>query len=440
MATNTRAMRRPPAGRCRLAACSAIVAIMAAGAPSFGGRSSLAFQLTGAGVARLDAGRGCSSPRPRQPVAGSRRSLASKRWLAARSATGSSDPESVGRVVILGAGLHGAALAYYLTQRGVKPLVVERKEVAAAASGKGGGFLARDWGDAITRQLHKVSFELHKELAETLGIESYRRIPVLSVSPGARTARTRDLCPWLDGEIADSSMMDPDGGAQVAPYELCTKLMDAAIAGGAELRIGAAEGVVTEPETEGLERVTGVVVDGETMPADRVCVCLGPWAALMQDWFNIQVPMTGIKSTSIVFKSEEPVEPFALFCGEDDRFGTHLEVYPRSSGEVYMCGIGGSEYVDARMLRAGKYPPGEVFADPKRVEAAAKSFSTMSKRLGGEPDQVQACMRPCLPDARPRDFLSQSLTSFLVSAHAYQVSAVISHESCSTRATHLAGP
>jgi len=95
------------------------------------------------------------------------------------------------------------------------------------------------------------------------------------------------------------------------------------------------------------------------------------------------------------------VEPFALFCGEDSRFGTHLEVYPRNSGEVYLCGIGGSEYVDADELRAGKYPPGQVHADPARVKAATDSFSTMSRRLGGTPDTVQACMRPCPPDALP---------------------------------------
>jgi len=307
----------------------------------------------------------------------------------------------IGRVVILGAGLHGAALAYYLTLRGVKPLVIERQEVAAAASGKGGGFLARDWGDAVTRELHKVSFRLHEELAETLGIESYRRLPVLSVQPGKRSSRTKDLCPWLDGEIADSSLMDADGGAQVAPKELCTKLMDAAVSRGAEVRIGAAEDVITEPVRNGLEQVTGVVVDGETIEADRVCLCLGPWAALAEKWFGLPTPMTGIKSTSIVFRSDEPVEPYALFCGEDDRFGTHLEVYPRNSGEVYLCGIGGSQYIDARMLRNGKLLPGEVFADPARVEAATESFSLMSKRLGGKPDTVQACMRPCLPDARP---------------------------------------
>jgi len=80
-------------------------------------------------------------------------------------------------IVIAGAGLHGAALAYYLTRRGEKPLLVDRHSVAAAASGKGGGFLARDWGSGPTEQLHTTSFALHQELAESLGVQSYRSPP-----------------------------------------------------------------------------------------------------------------------------------------------------------------------------------------------------------------------------------------------------------------------
>ena len=52
-----------------------------------------------------------------------------------------------GKVVILGGGLQGCASAYYLKQRGFEDVtIVERTSVAAAASGKGGGFLARGWG------------------------------------------------------------------------------------------------------------------------------------------------------------------------------------------------------------------------------------------------------------------------------------------------------
>ena len=82
-----------------------------------------------------------------------------------------------------------------------------------------------------------------------------------------------------------------------------------------------------------------------------------------------------------------------------------MEVYPRASGEVYLCGIGGSEYVSPEQLRAGLYPPGDVPPDPSRVAAAAQAFSALSTRLTGpggrQPDLTQACMRPCAPDALP---------------------------------------
>jgi len=78
------------------------------------------------------------------------------------------------------------------------------------------------------------------------------------------------------------------------------------------------------------------------------------------DWFGVPFPMQGIKSTSIVFpgSTEVATEPFALFC-EEDRNGCHLEVYPRPpstekpNGEVYLCGLGGSDYVDKARLSPG---------------------------------------------------------------------------------------
>ncbi|MFY9787929.1 MAG: FAD-dependent oxidoreductase, partial [Pseudolabrys sp.] len=49
------------------------------------------------------------------------------------------------RIVICGGGAIGAAIAYFTSRRGERPILIERHEVAGAASGKSGGFLALDW-------------------------------------------------------------------------------------------------------------------------------------------------------------------------------------------------------------------------------------------------------------------------------------------------------
>ena len=66
------------------------------------------------------------------------------------------------------------------------------------------------------------------------------------------------------------------------------------------------------------------------LPADNVIIAAGPWSCAAEDWFQgaVKLPMEGIKSTSIVWKQPESmisVDATALFCGEDDRFGTHCK-------------------------------------------------------------------------------------------------------------------
>src|SRR3972149_6650137 len=82
------------------------------------------------------------------------------------------------RVLICGGGVIGACTAYFLARRGIDVIVVERTEVACAASGKAGGFLALDWCagsplDALARR----SFALHAELADELDDDwGYQRV------------------------------------------------------------------------------------------------------------------------------------------------------------------------------------------------------------------------------------------------------------------------
>src|SRR5258705_5610491 len=94
------------------------------------------------------------------------------------------------RVLICGGGVIGACTAYFLARRGVDVTVVERTEVACAASGKAGGFLALDWcAGSPLDSLARRSFALHAELASELDADwAYQRMNAYS----GTVARDRD--------------------------------------------------------------------------------------------------------------------------------------------------------------------------------------------------------------------------------------------------------
>ena len=108
-------------------------------------------------------------------------------------------------MIVCGAGVVGASVAYFLARRGVAVTVVERTGVACAASGKSGGFLALDWCDGSPLgPLARASFKLHAELAAELATDyGYRRMDTFMLAArerGAPAGGHRVAAPrWLDG-------------------------------------------------------------------------------------------------------------------------------------------------------------------------------------------------------------------------------------------------
>ena len=290
------------------------------------------------------------------------------------------------QVVILGGGIHGASVAYHLSLKGIKSLIIEKTAIASAASGKAGGFLARGWDNGPTRQLHEKSYDMYIDLAAKLGITSFRQISALQVN-GRRAGS--NVASWLDRQVT-STLMD-NNVAQVTPLELTEKLIQNALDAGSELLIGDVTNVVMENN-----KVTGVKLKtGETIETEKVVVCMGPWSGVYcEDWFGLEVPLTGIKSTSMVYKDVKALEkePYACFCDEDNN-ACHIEMYPRVGGELYLCGLGGSDYVTGDRLRAGGDCESSdlIHADPKRVAAASRSMKSMSSLGDLTPEVTQVC-------------------------------------------------
>src|SRR5215470_17125686 len=147
-------------------------------------------------------------------------------------------------VIVCGAGVVGASVAYFLARRGVAVTVVERSGVACAASGKSGGFLALDWCDgSALGPLARASFALHAELAKELATDyGYRRMDTFMMAArerGALTGGHRVAAPrWLDGAgILTATLGSTETTAQVTPARFTAALLEAAQARGARLRI-----------------------------------------------------------------------------------------------------------------------------------------------------------------------------------------------------------
>jgi glycine/D-amino acid oxidase-like deaminating enzyme len=184
--------------------------------------------------------------------------------------------------LICGGGVVGAAIAYFLSSRGAEAIVIERTEVACAASGKSGGFLALDWCDGTALEaLARRSFALHARLPEEIGGDwGYRTLDTFGgvIGPGRnhRSSAQPDSVSWVSDRVTISSRLGSrESTAQVDPARFTRALMRAAERHGAELRIGQVSGVLRGRNGDS---VVGVKVGGEELFGDAVVIAMGLWS------------------------------------------------------------------------------------------------------------------------------------------------------------------
>ncbi|KAG6492335.1 hypothetical protein ZIOFF_047292 [Zingiber officinale] len=320
---------------------------------------------------------------------------------------------SVGKtVVVCGGGVIGVCTAYFLATKGAaRVTVVEKSSVACAASGKAGGFLALDWCDGSPLGvLARASFHLHRSLATALDGPAnygYRPLDTLSLTLLPSSSSASDAAPspsfprWVDGPQARQprTIGTTETTAQVHPQLFTRTLMSvAASKHGVEVVIGEVERVEVEDG-----RVAGVKLkggDGRVIPADTVVLALGPWSnrsPIVSSLFNV----SGLKAHSIILRPKVPdaITPHALFLNYQPAPGSKTldpEVYPRPTGEVYICG----------MSKEAEVPddPEEIHGESESISMLHEIASTVSSHLrDGEAEVVaeQACFLPCTDDGLP---------------------------------------
>ncbi len=302
------------------------------------------------------------------------------------------------RVVVCGGGVIGACTALHLGRRGVEVIVVERAEVAAAASGKAGGFLARDWCagtplDALARR----SFDLHAALVdEFAGDWAYQRMSAYAGSVASVRAAGRAGRPspgWLtDAVDINGRLGTPDTLAIVHPRKFTSAIMSAAQGGGAEVLTGRVTGITRSPDGSA---ATGAEVDGHLVEADAVVVAMGPWSVLAAGWMELPA-VYGQQSPSIVYDTGMDVPPEALFLDYHDEDGSvvTVEVFPRADGSTHVTAFSA--------VAPLPIDPAQVTPDPDAIDRLQVLCERLSPAFRAERIVArQACFRPVTEDGLP---------------------------------------
>jgi len=74
--------------------------------------------------------------------------------------------------IIIGGGIHGASLAFHLTQMGVKPVVLEKQFIASGATGRSSGLVRMHYDLEPESRLAWISFKYFRNWSEMVGGES----------------------------------------------------------------------------------------------------------------------------------------------------------------------------------------------------------------------------------------------------------------------------
>ena len=181
-------------------------------------------------------------------------------------------------VIVVGAGICGAAAAHFLARRGREVLVLDRAGIAQGTSARGeGNVLLCDTPPGPERELTIPGRELWETLGERLGAGRVTRKGSLLLARGPAREGFTDAVAREPALAPGTVARHEPGDLQVDAPAMARALLD-----GIEVRTG--RGVDVTAVAGGEVALAG----GETLRAAHVVVCAGPWSA----------PLTGL-----------PVEP-----------------------------------------------------------------------------------------------------------------------------------
>lgn len=250
-------------------------------------------------------------------------------------------------VVVIGAGIIGAAVAYNLAKKGVKNVVLVEKEpfFAAWSTGKAAGGIRAQFSSEINVRISMLSEEIFERFQEEMGcdaaydqvgylflltteaekahfmqnVEMQRRLglPVEVWTP----RQVKEFIPQIKtDDLCGATFCKKDGLGD--PYEFTQGYLNRARDKGVEINY--------ETEVTGLGlnsgRIKGVVTTKGTIQANTVVNCAGPFAAQIGKMAGVDIPVAPIKRQVTTTAPLEFVKPnFPMLVDIHTGLYTHKE-------------------------------------------------------------------------------------------------------------------
>jgi sarcosine oxidase subunit beta len=296
-------------------------------------------------------------------------------------------------VIVVGGGVAGCSIAYRLAQAGRRVLLLEKRGLAAGASGRNAGVLGvgssllSEEGKAVYA-LTSANLALVQHLPDELGVDFELRQPgTLNVATTPDHAehliesveQQRDAgldVAWLDRTEAQSLMpalTDAVLGAEYTgnaghlwPFALVNGFAANAKRHGATIRTG----VTVDQLVRDGDRVTGVIAAGEAIEADDVVLATNAYTPLLLP----ELPRGAIvpaRGQILVTQPVPPILPHPFGTNFDKEYGR------QTAGGQILCG--GFRRLDEDE-GLGHY---EERVSPAVLNGIARCLTTLFPRLAG---------------------------------------------------------
>lgn len=288
--------------------------------------------------------------------------------------------------IIIGGGIHGASLAFHLGRKGVKSHVLEKKFLAAGATGRSSGIVRMHYDLELESKLAWISFRYFREWAEIVGGKSgFTRTGFLQIVDPDSLDQLRANVSMHQGLGIPSFLIDRQDVHRLAPYfyvedielaayETESGYADPSSCTAALLDAARASGVKVLQDCEVIdllikgERIRGVRTNRGDISAPIVVNAAGAWAKAIGSMAGLNLPITSWQHDTLFIRRPQELRGDHP-TGID--FPNNLYFRPETGG-LTLVGL-----EDGSML--GEDPDGDT--DASKPGFVDRAVSRISKRI-----------------------------------------------------------